>query len=124
MTGTFVPNNLQASQATFMRNILSIGIISCCSLILHAKPQVVSLDALYPDRQQSRTAMAIAQVLADYHYTQPKINDQLSQLAWQRYLDILDPNRSFFTQQDIQTFTQYRDQFDDNLVKGLSLIHI
>ena len=101
-----------------MQNILLIGILSFCTLLLHAKPQVVPLDSLQPDRQQSRTAMTIAQVMSDYHYTQPDINDALSQLAWQRYLDILDPNRSFFTQDDIRGFRVYRNQFDDYLVKG------
>lgn len=85
---------------------------------LWAKPQFVPPDTLTPDAQQRRTALVIAQVLEGFHYTRPHIDDGLSELAFDRYLDALDPNRSFFTQQDVDALSKYRDRFDDCLVKG------
>ncbi len=96
------------------------GLFSLLSLcVVSAQPQVVPTSALHPDQQHSRTAITIAQVLTDYHYSHPVINDALSQLVWQRYLDILDPNRYFFIQSDIQAFRRYQNQLDDSLAKGM-----
>jgi carboxyl-terminal processing protease len=83
-----------------------------------AKPQLVALADLEPDVQQRRTALVIAQVLEGFHYSQPEIDDQLSRLAFDRYLDALDLNRSFFTQADVQYLSRYRGIFDDSLLNG------
>ncbi len=85
---------------------------------LWAKPQFVPPEALTPDSQQRRTALVIAQVLEGFHYTRPHIDDTLSHLAFDRYLETLDPNRSFFTRQDVRQLSRYRNRFDDCLVKG------
>lgn len=84
-----------------------------------AQPQFVPIAALQPDRQHSRTAITIAQVLTDYHYSRPVLNDALSRRVWQRYLDSLDPNRYFFIQADIQDFQHYQTQLDDSLSAGI-----
>ena len=83
-----------------------------------AKPHVVPLEQLTPDAQQRRTALVIAQVLEGFHYTKPKIDDSLSQMAFDRFLESLDPNRSFLTQADVHEFERYRLSFDDALVNG------
>ena len=96
--------------------------LALCLLLLlgsaFAKPQLVPLSELRPDEHQRRAALIISQVLEGFHYTQPEIDDKLSELAFERFLDSLDVNRSFFTQQDIRQFERYRDIFDDNLVNG------
>ncbi|MEL6748950.1 MAG: carboxy terminal-processing peptidase [Pseudomonadota bacterium] len=94
-----------------------ISLLSLCTA--WAQPQLVPAEALQPDQQHSRTAMTIAQVLTDYHYSRPVLNDALSQLVWQRYLDVLDPNRYFFIQSDIHDFRQYQHRLDDSLAHGL-----
>ena len=83
-----------------------------------AKPQFVPPGELKPDAQQRRTALVIAQVLEGFHYTRPHIDDKLSELAFDRYLEELDPNRIFFTRQDIEHLSKYRDRLDDSLVRG------
>jgi len=83
-----------------------------------AKPQFVPPETLEPDLQQRRTALVIAQVLEGFHYTRPSIDDGLSRLAFDRYLEALDPNRSFFTRKDVVRFDKYRNTFDDSLMKG------
>jgi len=93
-----------------------------CALLLSgyvfAKPQVVPFSALSPESQQRRTALVIAQVLEGFHYTQPDIDDSLSSIAFDRYLESLDPNRVFFTQRDLRDFERYREDFDDSLLNG------
>ena len=87
-------------------------------LFAQARPQPVPIDALQPTEEQRRTALVIAQVLEGFHYTRPHIDDHLSRDAFERYLEALDPNRSFFTREDVDRLSVYRDYFDDSLTKG------
>ena len=87
-------------------------------LFAQARPQPVPIDALQPTEEQRRTALVIAQVLEGFHYTRPHIDDHLSRDAFERYLEALDPNRSFFTREDVDRLSVYRDYFDDSLAKG------
>ena len=87
-------------------------------LFAQARPQPVPIDALQPTEEQRRTALVIAQVLEGFHYTRPHIDDHLSRDAFERYLEALDPNRSFFTREDVGRLSVYRDYFDDSLAKG------
>jgi len=96
--------------------LLSVSLLIVGSVL--ARPQVVPFSALQPDDHQRRTALVIAQVLEGFHYTKPTIDDALSSLAFDRYLESLDPNRVFFTQKDLRDFERYRDAFDDNLLNG------
>lgn len=83
-----------------------------------AKPHVVDLDAIQPTQEQRLSSVTIARLLERWHYTQPSIDNHLSRLAFNRYLDTLDANRSFFTVADVESFEDYRDALDDNLLSG------
>jgi carboxyl-terminal processing protease len=107
-----------ATSITWLKKSFLVGVLSASCFLVQAKPQVVPLDELKPDHQQRRTAVVIAQMLESYHYTRPDINDELSHSAFERYLDNLDINRSFFTQADLHQFDGFRDQFDDSFVSG------
>ncbi|RMG35916.1 MAG: tail-specific protease [Gammaproteobacteria bacterium] len=87
-------------------------------LAAQARPQPVALESLQPTEDERRTALVIAQVLEGFHYTRPHIDDQLSRDAFDRFLESLDPNKNFFTREDIDRFSAYRDYFDDALTKG------
>ena len=84
-----------------------------------ATPKFVPKSELKPDEFQRRTALVIGQVLESFHYTKPQINDELSAMAFDRYLETLDANRAFFTQVDLRQLDHYRDEFDDSLHNGL-----
>lgn len=83
-----------------------------------AKPTVVSVDELRSNDQQRQAALIIAQVMERFHYRKPRLDDAMSGAIYDRYLESLDPNRSFFTQADIDTFSAYRDELDDSLRTG------
>ncbi len=84
-----------------------------------ATPKFVPKSELKPDEFQRRTALVIGQVLESFHYTKPEIDDELSAMAFDRYLETLDANRAFFTQVDLRQLDHYRDEFDDSLHNGL-----
>ncbi|GAB4422719.1 MAG: carboxy terminal-processing peptidase [Bacteroidia bacterium] len=50
-----------------------------------------------------------------YHYQPLPLDDKLSEMVFDDYLEQLDYNKRFFTQQDIQSLSKYRHLIDDEL---------
>ncbi len=46
------------------------------------------------------------------------LDDQLSNDMFFKYLEIIDPNKIFFTQKDIQQLTSFKTKIDDQLLNG------
>lgn len=93
---------------------LFLPLLSIQTSLSIAKP----VPPLEPTTNQSKTTVEIVQVLADKHYRNQVLNDDLSGRYLDHYIDILDPNKMYFYESDIQGFEVYRDKFDDSLRKG------
>jgi carboxyl-terminal processing protease len=52
------------------------------------------------------------------HYRQAPVNDPVSSLVLDRYLESLDGLRSYFTAADIEEFERYRYELDDAILEG------
>ncbi|MCW5585719.1 MAG: carboxy terminal-processing peptidase [Chromatiales bacterium] len=83
-----------------------------------AKPAVVALDALHANDQQRQTSLIITQVMEKFHYRKPTLDDAMSSAVFDRYLETLDANRSFFSAEDIAQFERFRAKLDDSLRSG------
>ncbi len=104
-----------------MRYQLRFLFVVCAALLpfgVGAKPTFVELDELYADDQHRQVALIITQVMEKFHYRKPRLNDRMSAQIFERYLESLDANRSFFSAADIARFERYRDQLDDSLRTG------
>ncbi len=78
----------------------------------------IELDDLAPSPAQKRATDLITHFISNYHYKRTPLNDQLSQKILDKYIESLDPNRSYFLAKDIQTFEKYRNNLDDALRKS------
>ncbi len=58
------------------------------------------------------------QALENWHYNQVKLDDSLSQKAFNLYLKKVDPNKRFLLKSDIETLKQYQNKIDDELQTG------
>ncbi len=65
-----------------------------------------------------RICRRFATLVSSHHLLQKPFNSAISAEAWTNYLRILDYDRSYFTQADIDTFEQYRLRMSDDLLKG------
>ena len=88
--------------------LLAAGVVS-------AKPAVVAVEDLRPDEQQRQAALIITQVMEKFHYRKPQLDDALSRAMFDRYIESLDANRSFFTAADMAGFEPLREELDDSL---------
>jgi len=105
-----------------MKKLLTLGINALCLLLVSttafAVAKEVSPESLVPDNTQRQTALIVNRVLERYHYRKVHLDDTLSEAILERYLESLDPNKSFFTQEDIDSFSKYRHELDDAISSG------
>ena len=94
---------------------------SACILLFTAAFQASAsyeLSKLQPTRKQQHASLDVVTLLKQLHYNKVNMNDLMSDRVFNRYLKVLDPNRSFFLQEDIDDFTKFRYQLDEALQSG------
>ena len=73
---------------------------------------------LEPTTQEGYVARRVEDIVAREHYRRLVLDDQLSSLILDRYLNTLDGERSYFYAGDIADFERYRYQLDDAIKDG------
>ncbi len=73
----------------------------------------VPFSELYPHRAHRQSTVVITDVISKYHYRNIALDDALSRQTLERYLDALDPNRSFFIAEDVAAFSVYETKLDE-----------
>ena len=73
---------------------------------------------LAPTEQENYVARRVADIIAHEHYRRAPLDDHLSSLILDRYLDAIDGARSYFYASDIAEFEKYRYQLDDAIKTG------
>jgi carboxyl-terminal processing protease len=71
-----------------------------------------------PTEQQKITYQTSLQFVSAYHYSRPQINDEFSEKALANYIEMLDPSKVYFLQEDINRFNAYKDKLDDGILTG------
>src|SRR5215813_11761764 len=74
--------------------------------------------ALAPTDGQRATARKVGRILEEEHYSRASLDDKMSEVVYQRYLEFLDGQKSYFLQSDINDFNAYHLQFDDMIRTG------
>lgn len=60
----------------------------------------------------------ITSILSRYHYKTFDLNDSLSQVIFNRYINVLDNGKNYFLNSDIKSFDTQKFNLDDYLIKG------
>lgn len=77
-----------------------------------------ALAQIEPNIRLVRTAEEILSKLQRRHYRKRAFDDELSSALLDNYLKRLDSGKSYFTQQDVDGFEQYRTVLDDGIRRG------
>lgn len=73
---------------------------------------------LSPTEEQSMEARLVAGLLSQYHYKKTPIDDNLSVIIYDSFLETLDANKHYFLKEDIEELNRYRDRLDDHIKLG------
>lgn len=95
---------------------LQSPISSLLLLILFLSPQTT--DAIEPEKDFGIIARVAANIIVKEHYRQHSLDDEISKALFEKYFQTLDPNKIYFTIQDIKKFEGYLDKLDNQVLEG------
>lgn len=82
-----------------------------------AKP--AAEQALQPTPEEPLVDQLVTRILENYHYADKQLNDELSKVILNGYLDSLDGSHSYFLASDVASFRdKYATELDDQLKDG------
>ena len=98
-----------------LKRISIIAFISLLTFSVGASVDVEKALELEPNMDQRYATSIATRFLTNYHYKRTRLDDELSSEIYDAYLNLLDPNRIYFLQADIDTFERHRHSLDDSL---------
>jgi carboxyl-terminal processing protease len=75
-------------------------------------------EVLASSQRHYQVARLVTKLSERAHYTKTRIDNDLSVILLDNYIEGLDANRSFFLQSDVDSFQRYRYQLDNTLRSG------
>jgi carboxyl-terminal processing protease len=98
----------------------AVGLAALLGAAMTPSPAVpaAAAAALAPTEQENYVARRVADIVAREHYRRAPLDDHLSSLILDRYLDAIDGGRSYFYASDIAEFERYRYELDDAIKAG------
>ena len=87
-------------------------------LVLLLSYAPLALAQFQPNDNPRQAALEVAESLRYGHYAEVPLDDAWSQLAFERYLDILDGQRAFLLTSDVEEFQPLALRIDDMLFDG------
>ncbi len=100
-----------------MRHITKSAILAVIATALLWQAPVFA-GKLNPE-VEGRVALAVANWLQQAHYSRQKLDDEMSAKLLASYLELLDYNKLYFTQEDVDEFSQkYGGKLDDMILRG------
>jgi carboxyl-terminal processing protease len=100
--------------------VLAAVVVAVATLLLGTAqtPSTASTVDFAPTERQARVARLVSSMFERSHYRQAPVNDPVSSLVLERYLEALDGSRSYFLASDIAEFERYRYELDDAITTG------
>jgi carboxyl-terminal processing protease len=103
---------------------LAVSALSVALLALGSSSSATSANtalpagALAPSDRQRMIARQVGSILEEAHFRRASIDDRLSAEVFDKYLDFMDGQRSYFLASDIAEFEALRLRFDDMIRSG------
>ncbi|MBC8051535.1 MAG: carboxy terminal-processing peptidase [Sphingobacteriaceae bacterium] len=89
-----------------------------CKANLPTNTNVEGSNNLSPEPQQQIVAKELVKAIEMLHYKRIKINDSLSSVIFDKYINSLDPSRNYFLSSDVKSFEKFRKSLDNQLREG------
>ncbi len=100
-----------------MRPVFAVFIVAAalCGAHANAIAPIISKDELAPRAEHKRATRLITHFIANYHYKKPPLDDELSEKILDRYIEMIDPTKSYLLRADIDEFAVHAQMLDDYL---------
>ncbi len=108
----------------FRSSLMAVSMVLTASASAETLPQkntafdLDDLPVLTAEKQHAIASKRVASRFTRSHYKQFSLNDTFSLNIFNRYIEMLDHNRYFLTQQDLDSLAQWQTLLDDQLKQG------
>ncbi|HUZ07993.1 MAG TPA: hypothetical protein VMV89_10955, partial [Candidatus Paceibacterota bacterium] len=96
--------------------LCGLAITGCLTAQEKSRPAATapapSASVLTPGPNDGSIAYWTARLLEEIHYSQQKLDPEMSEKFFDAYLEALDPRRENFLQSDVDEFARYRTNLD------------
>jgi carboxyl-terminal processing protease len=96
-----------------LKNRLFAGLV-----LLISVGSLTAADSANVTDDDGTTGRMVADMVSSRHINHPDINDDISTRLLNRYVDVWDPQKLYFSQADIDSFRQSSRQLDDQIRAG------
>ena len=106
-------NNFKNSYTDYLH--WPIGVIAALWMLpsIAATSTVIPNNELTPEPRHEKISQLISKLIPKSHYLHTVIDDDLSSMVFDQYIDALDKNRMYLEAGDVENFEIYRYQLDD-----------
>jgi carboxyl-terminal processing protease len=87
-------------------------------LVLLMLTSTAALATIQPSDAQRQVSVEVAESLRYGHYADVSLDDEWSKKAFDRYLDVLDGQRAFLLERDVEAFRHLETRLDDILFEA------
>lgn len=92
---------------------------ACVAVTLSHAQDSATTSQSSSDKLISKTVSRIvAKLMQDDHLSKRKLDDTISNRAFEMFIKNLDPTKSYFMQSDIDEFSKWKTKLDDQMLKG------
>jgi carboxyl-terminal processing protease len=114
-----MPKNLRRPSGWIAASAVTVALfVLASSSPAPANTTGLPAGSILPTDRQRAIARRIGTILEEAHFRRAPIDDKLSAQVYDRYLDLLDGQRSYFLQSDVADFAPSRLKFDDMIRTG------
>ncbi|HEV7716358.1 MAG TPA: carboxy terminal-processing peptidase [Steroidobacteraceae bacterium] len=114
-----MPKSLRRPSGWIAASVLTVvALVLVSSSPAPANTAGLPPGAIVPTDRQRAVARRIGSILEEAHFRRAPIDDKLSAQVYDRYLDMLDSQRSYFLASDVADFVGSRLKFDDMIRTG------
>lgn len=82
-------------------------------LSLQATAATVAQPELAPEPRHEKIGQLVRDFIERSHYSHASVDDELSELVLEKYIESLDGNRMYLLASDVETFRKFRYELDD-----------
>ncbi|ORT49780.1 carboxy-terminal protease [Vibrio sp. qd031] len=107
----------------FKRTMIAASLcLAASSYAVESELSKSDLPILSPEVQHQTAAKRVTSRFTRSHYKHFSLDDEFSIRIFNRYIDMLDYNRSIFTEVDIESFAEQSTTLDDELKSGTNKV--
>jgi len=104
-----------------MKKFLIYSLVFLFSFNAFSQDETEEVAKLSPTKEESMEARLVAGLLSQYHYEKTAIDDELSKIIFDSYIETLDAKKQYFLKEDIEYLSRFEDRLDDHIKLGYLL---